>query len=138
MKYVLVLSLLFVAACQGTPQAPNSTAQAVVEKVAAAHPECVRLTVHRVPATGGWMQVVASTLAEKLGKASDPEDHRAIATGETVVLDEAGAVDYSVPVCKQGGEYTAVIGVTLKTGGDPAKQMNVAKAIAAEVAGQID
>lgn len=138
MKYALALSLLFVVAgCKSTPAAPCADTQAVVDKVAAAHPDLVRLTVHAVPPQGGAMCAVASTSADKLGKPSDPEDHRALESGETVVLDEAGAVDYTVPVRQKDGKYTAVVGVTLKSGGDQATQMAAAKAIAAEVAGQM-
>ncbi len=138
MKYALVLPVLFaISSCQCAPSAPCPDTQAVVTKVAAAHPEVVRLTVHAVPPAGGALCAIASSLPEKLGKPSDPEDHRAIDSGETVVLDEAGAVDYTVPVRQKDGKFTAAVGVTLKSGGDPAAQMAAAKAIAAEVAGQM-
>lgn len=135
MKHALSLSVLVaVAGCAAAPKALCPDTQNAVEHVAAAHPEVVRLTVHAVPPAGGEMCVIASSLAAKLGKPSDPEDHRAVASGETVVLDEPGAVDYTVPVRLREGRYTAAVGVTMKSGGEPAAQMAAAKAIAAEVA----
>ncbi|MFM1874156.1 MAG: hypothetical protein RL398_3578 [Planctomycetota bacterium] len=133
---VAVLSLFFVG-CQSAPAAPCPDTQAAVEAVAAAHQEVVRLTVHAVPAGGTGMVAVASTLADKLGKASDPEDVRAVQTGAVQVLDEAGAVDYTVPVKPVDGKFTAAVGVTLKAGGDQQAQMAHAKAIAAEVAARM-
>lgn len=133
---IAVLSLSFVA-CRSTPSAPCPETQAVVESVAAAHTDVVRLTVHAVPAGNSAMVAVASTLADKLGKASDPEDVRAVQTGAVQVLDEAGAVDYTVPVKPVDGKFTAAVGVTLKAGGDQQAQMAHAKAIAAEVAARM-
>ncbi|MCB9885661.1 MAG: hypothetical protein H6838_09225 [Planctomycetes bacterium] len=138
MKFALALPALFVvAACHSTPAAPCPDTQAVVTKVAAAHGDVLRLTVHAVPPGGGAMCGIASTSPERLGRVSDSEDHRAIDTGEIVVLDEPGAVDYSVPVRQKDGKFTAVVGVTLKSGGDPAALRASAVAIAAEVAGQM-
>lgn len=135
MKRAVSLSALIVlCGCATAPKALCPDTQQAVEHVAGKHPEVVRLTVHAVPPAGGDMCVIASSLAAKLGKPSDPEDHRAVASGETVVLDEPGAVDYTVPVRMREGRYTAAVGVTMKSGGEPAAQMAAAKTIAAEVA----
>ena len=86
---VVVVSVLVAAGCQSTA-APCADTQAVVEAVAKEHPDCVRLTVHATPPTGGEWRAIASTSAEKLGKPSDKEDLDARGTGRTVVLDEPG------------------------------------------------
>lgn len=128
-------AFLFVLACQSAPKAPCPDTQEVVDRIAAANPDVVRLTVHAVPPEGGAMCAVASTADDKRGKASDPEDHQALANGETVVLDEASGIDVSVPVLQQGGKFTAVVGVTMKSGQDRAAIVQKAKSIASEVAG---
>jgi len=123
---------LVLGGCRSTPSAPSPDIQAIVEAVAKDHPEVVRLTVHMVPPGGGVSCVVASTLAEKLGKVSDPEDLEAMATGKVVVLEEVGAVDVTVPVMKKGARWESSVGVTLKPNAQlgRAQYVELAKAIA--------
>lgn len=109
------LVLLF-AGCGSTANAPSPEVQTIVEATAKKYPDVMRLTVHRVPAGGSDYVAVASTAADKLGRKSDPEDLRAMESGEIVVLDENGATDVTVPVLEQGGKYTAAVGVTWKPG----------------------
>jgi hypothetical protein len=127
--------LLVAAACSSTQAAPSASAQAVVDSVAARHPDCVRLTVHGVPPEGGVSCAIASTAAEKRGKPSDKEDIDAMRTGETIVLDEAGALDVTVPILQREGKWTHACGVTLKaaTGVNRAQVIVRAKDIAREV-----
>lgn len=106
-------------ACQGT--------QALVERVAAENPSVTRLTVHCTPANGGTAMACASTSSAKRGKPSDPEDLRAMQSGETVVLEEGSALDVTVPAMQAGGTYKGAIGVTLATDGMTREQV-VAKA----------
>jgi hypothetical protein len=137
------VSLLFVFAllpgCQ-SPQALRPDLQALVEKIAKEHTDIVRLTVHTEPPGGGSLCAVASTSADKLGKPSDPEDLRAIETGKAVVLDEAGAVDVTVPVLQRAGQWKAAVGVTLRGAAGQtqeqatAKATQIAKTIEAELA----
>jgi len=118
--------------CSGTD------AQAVVETLAKANPDCTRLTVHCTPAGAASPIACASTAPAKKGKPSDPEDVKAMATGQTVVLVEGGALDVTVPICKKDGKFLAACGVTLKTAGMSRDQV-VAKAtsIAKEVEGKL-
>ena len=115
-------------ACCDAANAP----QTVVDNVAKANPAVTRLTIHC--ADDGAMKVCASTAADKLGKASDPEDKKALETGQEVVLEEKGALDVTLPICMKDGKATAVCGVTIKTDGMSreqaiAKAKEIAKAV---------
>ena len=116
-----------------TATAPDPAAQTLVETLASQHENLARLTVHAIPSGGKEFQAVASTLASKLGKSSDPEDLKAIKTGELVVLDEDGSFDVTVPIGMKNGSHTAAAGVTMKAGMDRNAAIVAAKAIAAEI-----
>jgi hypothetical protein len=126
---VLLLALL--AACSSCcgKCSTECPAQATVEAVAREHPDCVRLTVHCTPPGASSPIACASTAADKKGKPSDPEDLQAMQTGQPVVLEEAGALDVTVPILAKDGKFLATCGVTLKTGGASREQL-VAKATA--------
>jgi hypothetical protein len=121
--------------CQSTSKAPSPEAQSVVESIAAQNADVLRLTVHRMASDGGGYRAVASTAPAKLGQSSDPEDLRAIETGQVIVLDEPGALDVTVPICPREGKFTAASGVTLKAeaGADRAALEARAKEIAKAV-----
>ena len=125
---VVVVSVLVAAGCKSTPAAPCTGTQAVVESVAKQHPDCVRLTVHSAPPSGGDWCVIASTNSDKLGKPSDKEDIDAMKTGKTVVLDETGAVDVTVPILLKDGKWTATCGVTVKSAAGANREQLVANA----------
>lgn len=115
-------------ACCDAANAP----QTVVDNVAKANPAVTRLTIHC--ADDGSMKVCASTAGDKVGKASDPEDKKALETGQEVVLEEKGALDVTVPICMKDGKATAVCGVTMKSDGMTreqaiAKAKEIAKAV---------
>lgn len=115
-------------ACCDSPTAPQN----VVATVAKANPAVSRLSVHC--AEDGALKTCASTATDRVGKASDPEDKKAMETGQEVVLEEKGALDVTVPICMKDGKATAVCGVTLKTDGMNrdqaiAKAREVAKAV---------
>jgi hypothetical protein len=104
----------------------------VVDAVAKANPTVTRLSIHC--AEDGALKTCASTAADRVGKASDAEDKKAMETGSEVVLEEKGALDVTVPICMKDGKATAVCGVTLKTDGMNrdqaiAKAREVAKAV---------
>ena len=124
------LSLLLVSltpACKSTGCCGTGCdPQVVVEKIAKENPGVTRLTVHCLQAGGGAM-ACASTSADKKGKPSDPEDLKAIQTGETVVLEEGGALDVTVPIMAKDGKFGAACGVTMKADGMSRDQV-VAKA----------
>jgi len=133
-----IVPLLFVAilgAC-ASMKAPYPDAQDIVDGVAAKHPELVRLTLHAVPAGKTECLQVASTMKKRRGKPSDPEDLKAMKTGQQVVLDEPGAIDVTVPILRVNGKATAVTGVTLRMeeGANRAALVNKARAIAQELA----
>ena len=135
------LLVIALAGCRSTADAPSPAAQSLVESLAAQHSDIVRLTVHQQRADGSGYHAVASTSPAKLGKASDPEDLRAIEKNETVVLEESGALDVTVPICDCGdGKPCAAAGVTLKAeaGADraalEARAKEIAKAIEAGLA----
>ena len=107
----VALSAALLASCAETT-APDPAAQTVIETLATKNANVVRLTVHAIPTGGTDYKAVASTLSSKLGKVSDPEDLRAIQSGEVVVLEEPGGVDVTVPIGKQNGKHTAAVGVT--------------------------
>jgi hypothetical protein len=108
---------LFAAGCASGPKKPACPmTQAAVESVAKQYPECVRLTVHSLPPSGGTeCNAIASTDANKLGMHSDPEDLKAMKTGEMVLLEEPGALDYTYPIMQKDGTWMAACGVTLKS-----------------------
>jgi hypothetical protein len=141
----LLLPLLFLAigafpacsttsVCCDSPKAPQN----VVTTVAKANPAVSRLSIH-CPEDGA-MKTCASTDADRIGKASDPEDKKALATGQEVVLEEKGGLDVTVPICMKDGKATAVCGITLKTDGMNrdqaiAKAREVAKAVESGLGG---
>lgn len=137
-SFLLFVSL-FAASCKSTQCCTNcDKAQSVVASVAQQNPDCTRLTVHC--AMDGGAKCCASTAAERVGKASDKEDLEAIQTGKTVVLDEAGALDVTVPINQKDGKFQSACGVTLKTAGMTrdqlvAKATTIAKAVETGIGG---
>ena len=129
---VFALSLLFLGSCASTT-ALDPSAQTLLESLASKNGNVVRLTVHAIPAGGADYKAVASTLASKLGKSSDPEDLKAIKSGEVVVLEESGGIDVTVPIQSKGGRYTAAAGVTMKSAMGRDAAIQAAKAIATQI-----
>ena len=131
---LLSLSLLLLgipSACKSTGAAADP--QVVIETVAKTNTSVTRLTVHCMQADGTAM-ACASTSADKKGKASDAEDLKAMQTGETVVLEEGGALDVTVPIMQKDGKFAAACGVTMKAAGMTRDQVVAkAKAIAMTV-----
>jgi len=140
MRFVSLCLALTLAACASTSSSsPYPAAQAVVDAVAARHADCTRLTVHAAPQGRTTLVQVASTMPERRGKPSDPEDQTAMRTGEMVVLDEPGAIDVTVPILVEAGSPGAIAGVTLKApaGADRAGLISSARAIAGELEREI-
>jgi hypothetical protein len=132
---VALVSVLAALGCKSTPTAPCPDTQAIVESIAKQHPDCTRLTVHAVPPSGGAACAVASTSAAKIGTPSDPEDLDSMRSGKTLVLDEPGAIDVTVPLLQKDGKWTATCGVTLRAaaGADRAQLVASATQIAKAV-----
>ena len=138
MRLVSFLLFAMLGACAST-KSPYPAAQDIVDGVAAKHPELVRLTLHAVPEGKSECMQLASTVAGRRGKPSDPEDLKAMKTGRQVVLDESGAIDVTVPILRVNGIATAVAGVTLgmKDGDDRAALVSKARGIAEELAAAV-
>ena len=136
---VLVVLVGALAACGGPDDKGGasdfSAAQKIVDDVAAGHADLDRLTLHAVPTGKTDCTQVASTMASRRGKVSDPEDLKALSTGEEVLLDEDGKVDLTVPILKKDGKATAVAGVTMlvKEGADHDAVVAEARAVAQEL-----
>jgi hypothetical protein len=139
MPFVLFLAILVPAGCQSAARCEAcASAQTVVESIAKQNPDCTRLTLHCMGTDGAT--ACASTSAAKLGKPSDPEDLQAMQSGQTVVLEEAGALDVTIPIRAEDGKYMSACGVTLKTGSMAREQLiakatTIAKEVEAGVAG---
>jgi hypothetical protein len=144
MRWVTFVLVGVLAGCGGKDETGKSgqsgaaqfaAAQGVVDAIAKRHPEVKRLTLHAVPAGKSGAVQLASTMATRRGKPSDPEDLEALRTGKEVVLDEKGALDVTVPILVADGKPGAVTGVTLEMpeGSDREALIAEARAIAAEV-----
>jgi hypothetical protein len=115
MRVSLLIVVALMAACASTGgDVPYPEAQQLVDRIAAEHSDLVRLTLHAVPAGKTECMQLASTMPERRGKPSDPEDIDAMRTGKDVVMDEPGALDVTVPILELDGKPTAVAGVTLR------------------------
>jgi len=112
----------------GEGTAPFAAAQKVVDGVASGHANLKRLTLHAVPANGSECTQIASTMAARRGKPSDPEDLAALTTGKETILDEAGAIDVTVPILVADGKPKAVAGVTVTMGEGADRDALVAEA----------
>lgn len=140
MRFHSWLLATVLAACASTDAGPYPAAQEVLDEVAARHPGLVRLTLHAVPAGGTQCTQLASTMPERRGRPSDPEDLEAMQTGHEVVLDEPGAVDVTVAILRAAdGKPTAVAGVTLRSaeGTDRDALIQRARSIAGELAAAV-
>lgn len=113
MKKLAVVFLLALGACASTStEAPNG-AQKAINEIAAKHSELVRLTLHAAPAGGTEWKAVASTAADRVGKASDAEDVQAVTTKQNIVKKEGQNTDVTVPIKGANGAIVAVAGVTV-------------------------
>lgn len=128
---LLALTLLPLASCAS---APDPEAQSLVQSIANKNADVVRLTVHAVPAGATKYKAVASTSSAKLGKPSDPEDLKAMQTGDVVVLEETGGIDVTVPILMKQGKHCATAGVTVKE----SVGKDAAIALARKIAGEIE
>jgi len=140
MRFVPLCSVLLLAACASMKgKGPYPVAQGIVDRISARHADCIRLTLHAVPSGKSECTQLASTMPERRGKPSDPEDREAMRTGRQIVLDEPGAVDVTVPILVKGGSPTAIAGVTMSApkGSNRDALVRAARAIAEEVAAEV-
>jgi hypothetical protein len=142
MKVLVALLLLFSAlSCKTTEtkHASSPAAQAIVDKLAAAHAEIARLSILAIPKGESKMRIVASTVPGRVGDSADPEDLEAAKTGKPVELREGQNLDYTYPAQDASGRTIAVVGVTISgaTGAAREAQLAKAKAIAVEASAAI-
>lgn len=109
----VVLSLACIVTASCGSHHVDTSAQAFIESMAKQNPDVLRLTLHAIPEGGDSYHAIASSNADKLGKPSDPEDLKAMESGETIVLDEDGAIDVTVPIHMRDGKHRAAAGVTM-------------------------
>jgi len=118
--------------CQSTC-CDGASPQDIVDATRAANAGCKRLTLHCVQADSS-AKVCASTDSARIGTDSDPEDLRAMQSGEVVVIEEGTAIDVTVPILQTDGKWTTVCGVTMERGSMNREQtIQKAKAVAMAV-----
>jgi hypothetical protein len=87
-------------------------AQRLVEELAARHPELVRIGMHVTPPGKPDNVIIACNMPERIGQKSDPEDLKAITTGEPVALKEDNKFDVTLPLHDAAGKIIGAIGLT--------------------------
>ena len=103
---------------EGAPAASEKIlAQRLVDDLAKAHPELVRIGVHVTPPDKPDNIIIASNLAVKIGQKSDPEDLEVMKTGRPVVLKEGDNYDVTLPLHDAAGRLIGALGLTLKPNG---------------------
>ena len=114
-------------------------AQQLVEHLAMMHPDLVRIGMHVTPPGKFENIIIASNVAERIGKKSDPEDLKAMNTGQPVVLKEGDDFDVTLPLHDSAGQTIGAIGLTFKPrpGEQNADAARRARAIALEFEKQI-
>ena len=114
-------------------------AQILVDELAARHPDLVRIGMHVTPPQGSANRIIASNIAEKIGQKSDPEDLKAMASGEPVVLKEKENLDVTLPLHDAPGKVIGAIGLTfkLRAGEKQEEAVRRARAMAGEIEKQI-
>lgn len=141
---VLTLALVACSTSRGSHAADaarvaDPAMQTIVDRMAAAHAEIARLSIHRMPPGESKMWIVASTTKGRVGEVSDEEDLEAMRTGQPVTMREGHNLDYTEAVQDQAGKTIAVVGVTISGAANRSQdeQMNLAKRVAGETANAI-
>lgn len=92
-------------------------AQRLVDELANAHLELVRIGVHVTPLDTRDNIIIASNVPAKIGNKSDPEDLAVMKTGRPVVLKEGENYDVTLPLHDAAGTLIGALGLTLKPNG---------------------
>lgn len=132
---VVFVALLLCSCAAGSVSKQFSEAQQLVEQTMRNHPKLVRLTIHAVPTGETQNKIIACNVSEKIGRISDSEDLRAIATGQAVVLREGNNLDVTMPIADKTGKIIAAAGITLAEDSEPSEKalMMEAEGIAHEL-----
>ncbi len=114
-------------------------AQQLVEELAARHPELVRIGIHVTPPNKSDNVIIACNQPERIGRKSDPEDLKAMRTGQPVVLKEGKNFDVTLPLHDAAGNTIGSIGLMFSPGADEqeADAARRARAMAREIEGRI-
>ena len=110
-------------------------AQRLVEELAARHPELVRIGMHVTPPDKSDNIIIACNVPERIGQKSDPEDLKAMKTGQPVVLKEDKNFDVTLPLHDAAGNTIGSIGLTFRprAGEKEADAARRARAMAREI-----
>ncbi len=121
------------------PTAGKTYAQRLVDKLAARHPELVRIGMHVTPLNKTDNIIIACNQPERIGRKSDPEDLKAMRTGQPVVLKEGKNFDMTLPLHDAAGNTIGSIGLTFspRTGEQEADAARRARAMSREIEGRI-
>lgn len=130
----MCLMTLFAVA---TPEAIADTArpgrptlaQTLADQLAKDNPDLVRVGLHVTPPGTSANLIVASNVAAKVGRKSDPEDLKAMRTGKAVVLREGENFDVTLPLHDASGRVIGAVGLTLKPGADPRERAAAERAL---------
>ena len=114
-------------------------AQRLVDQLAAKHPELVRIGMHVTPPNKPDNIIIACNVPERIGQKSDPEDLKAMKTGQAVVLKEGENFDVTLPLHDAAGKTIGAVGLTFKphAGEQDADAARRARAMAREIEKQI-
>ncbi len=110
-------------------------AQRLVEELAARHPELVRIGMHVTPPSKSDNIIIACNVPERIGQKSEPEDLKAMKTGQPVVLKEGKNFDVTLPLHDAAGNTIGSIGLTFRprAGEQEADAARRARAMAREI-----
>jgi hypothetical protein len=90
-------------------------AQRLVDELAARHPELVRIGMHVTPPNKPDNIIIACNMSDRIGLKSDPEDLKAMKSGQPVVLKEGGNFDVTLPLHDAAGKAIGAIGLTFRS-----------------------
>jgi hypothetical protein len=127
------------AGSASAPPAEKIYAQHLVDKLAADHPDLLRVALHVTPPKKRDNLIIACNLPERIGRKSDPEDLQAMRTGQPILLREGENFDVTLPLHDAAGRTIGAIGLTFKPRSgeqDPAATRR-ARAIAGQIEKQI-
>jgi hypothetical protein len=114
-------------------------AQRLVDELAARYPELVRIGMHVTPPNKSDNIIIACNVSERIGQKSDPEDLKAMNSGQPVVLKEGENFDVTLPLHDAAGKVIGAIGLTFTplSGEQDRDAASRARAMAHEIEKQI-
>jgi hypothetical protein len=116
--------------------AEKTYAQQLVDKLAADHPDLLRVALHVTPPKKSDNLIIPCNLPERIGRKSDPEDLQAMRMGQPILLKEGENFDVTLPLHDAAGRTIGAIGLTFKP--RPGEQDPAATRRARAMAGQIE